>query len=314
VGIDDNDSLADVTPTVLITWTGTESPTQICNYVVVGSKPLPSQNFGLFNGTRLTSRVFADNGVGSGLPNDGMQNGTEMGLASVVVKLTDSLGTTTYDNTTTDGAGNYLLWLPNALSGKSLHVVVTNPVGSLATGANVGTTGSSSSSSGGTYSRPADTTAFTYSAGINYSGVTFGLVPLNVLSSNGAQTAQPGTVVFYAHVFTAGPAIHASKAFYASRHFSRHSARAYAPVNIDCNEQRRAEPDSAGDQRCNLSLYNQCVGCLPSSLAPWSVILQLDRAAHTRRSGSTAVDIQRLTCPQCAVDGDVHRQGKPLNA
>lgn len=278
---------------------------------MVGSKPLPSQNFGLFNGTRLTSRVFTDTGVCSGLPNDGMQNGTEMGLASVVVKLTDRLRTTAYDNTTTDGAGNYLLWLPNVLAGKILHVVVTNSVGSLATGASLGTTGSSS---GGTFNRPANTTVFTYIAGINYSCVTFGLVPLNVLSPNGAQIAQPGTVVFYAHIFTAGPAIHASKAFYASRHLGRRSARAHASVNINCNEQRRAEPDSAGDQRCNPSLYNPCVGCLPSNLAAWSVILQLDRAARTGRSGSTAVDIQRLASPQCAVDGDIHRQGKPVIA
>ena len=199
--IDDNNSLADVTPTIPTTWTGTEAPTQIRNNVVVGSKPLPRQNFGLFNGTRLTGRVFTDTGVGNGLPNDGIQNGTETGLAGVVVKLTDSLGSTTHDNTTTDGAGNYLLWIPNALAAKSLRVVVTNPVGSLATGAGVGTTGGSS---GGTYNRLANTTAFTYSAGVSYGDVNFGLVPLNLLSPNGAQTAQPGTVVFYAHVFTPG--------------------------------------------------------------------------------------------------------------
>jgi uncharacterized repeat protein (TIGR01451 family) len=34
--------------------------------------------------------------------------------------------------------------------------------------------------------------------------VTFGLVPTSTLAPNGAQTAQPGTVVFYPHTFQAG--------------------------------------------------------------------------------------------------------------
>ena len=126
-----------------------------------------------------------------------MQNGTESGLAAVSVKLTDATGASTYDSASTDASGNYWLWIPAATSGSSLKVVAANPSGYLGTGGNAGNTG-------GAYSRPTATTTFIYSTGTNYSGVNFGLVPPNTLNPNGAQTAQLGTTVFYAHSFQAG--------------------------------------------------------------------------------------------------------------
>jgi uncharacterized repeat protein (TIGR01451 family) len=197
--IDDNNTLADVTPTLATNWIGTETPNQIRSNVVVAGNPLSNLNFGLFNGNMLTGRVFTDNGIGAGTANDGLQNGTEAGLASVVVKLTDASGATTYDSTSTDASGNYVLWIPSAISGGSLKLVETNPSGYLSTGGTVG-------NSAGTYSRAATTTTFTYSTGTSYSGVNFGLVPPNTLAPNGAQSAQPATVVFYAHTFQAGSA------------------------------------------------------------------------------------------------------------
>lgn len=199
VVIDDNATLADITPTLPAGWTGTEAGNQTRSNVVVGSNPLQSLNFGLFNGTRLTGRVFTDSGAGagSGMANDGVQNGTEAGRPSVPVKLTDAGGATTYDNTVTDGSGNYMLWLPGTLAGASLRVVAAPLSGAVATGGSAGTTS-------GTYSRPTSTTAFSYGAGTGYSGVNFGVVTPNTLSPNGAQSTPPGTVVFYPHVFTAG--------------------------------------------------------------------------------------------------------------
>ncbi len=196
--IDDNNTLADVTPTIAATWLGTEMPTQTRNNVAVAATDLVNLNFGLFNGNTLTGRVFVDNGIGvGGVANDGLLNGTEIGLAATVVKLTNAAGITTFDSTVTDASGNYTLWIPNAQATASLKVVETNLGGYISTGGSVGNTA-------GVYARATDTTTFTFAAGTNYTLVNFADVPVNTLVANGQQSALPGNVVFYTHTFTAG--------------------------------------------------------------------------------------------------------------
>lgn len=197
VVINGNNTLSDVTPLIPASWTGTEIPNQIRTNVMVGSNPVSNLNFGLFNGNRLNGRVFIDNGVGSGIANDGLQNGTEPGLAAVALNLTNAAGATVYDAASSDGSGSYVLWIPASTSGSSLKVALSIPSGYLGTGGSAG-------NSGGVYSRPSATVTFIYSSGTVYSGVNFGLVPSNTLSPNGTQTAQPGTALFYAHTFQAG--------------------------------------------------------------------------------------------------------------
>ena len=197
VVIDDNSTLADVTPTISASWTGTEIPNQTRTNVVVAGNPLQNLNFGLFNGNTLAGTVFNDNGSGSGTANDGLKNGTENGFTAVSVKLTDTAGVTVYDSTSTDASGNYLLWIPASLTGSSLKVLEANSAGYLGTGGSAGNTA-------GVYSRAAHAATFSYSAGASYTGVNFGLVPVNTLGPNGAQAAQAGTAVFYAHTFQAG--------------------------------------------------------------------------------------------------------------
>ena len=198
VVIDNNNTLADVTPTIPTTWVGTEMPTQTRNNVTVAAADLVDLNFGLFNGNTLTGRVFVDSGIGAGgVPNDGVLNGTETGLAAAVVNLTNAAGTTTFDSTVSDAIGNYMLWIPNAQAATSLRVVETNIGGYLSTGGGVGNTA-------GTYARATDATTFTFTAGTNYTLVNFADVPVNTLLANGQQTALPGNVVFYSHTFTAG--------------------------------------------------------------------------------------------------------------
>ena len=196
--IDDNNTLADVTPTIPATWVGTEMPTQTRSNVAVATTDLINLNFGLFNGNTLNGRVFIDNGNGAGgVANDGVLNGTELGLAATIVKLTNAAGTTTFDSTVTDASGNYTLWIPNAQTTTNLNVVETNLAGYLSTGGSVGNTV-------GTYARAADTTTFTFAAGTNYTLVNFADVPVNTLMANGQQSALPSNVVFYTHTFTAG--------------------------------------------------------------------------------------------------------------
>ncbi len=163
--------------------------------------PNPSDNTDTADVTVLDGivrgRVFADNGVGSGAPNDGLQNGGEVGIANVLVRLTDC-ASTQYAVTQTDGLGNYQLIVPAALAtGVTLCVVEQNLSGYMNTGGSAGTTG-------GAYNLSTDTTQFTYTDGVTYTGVNFADVAQSALYTDGAQQTQPGTTVTYAHQFFAG--------------------------------------------------------------------------------------------------------------
>jgi uncharacterized repeat protein (TIGR01451 family) len=194
--VDNNSTLADVTPTVPSGWFGTEMSDFSRANVLVASVELQNLNFGLFNGSKLSGTVFADTGAGGGVHNDGIQNGGEPGIARVPVRAIDSTGATTYDSVLTDGSGNYTLWIPAAASGTTLIQQAGN--GSyLSTGGSAGNTG-------GSYNRPTDITTVNLSAGTAYSGVNFGDVPVNRFAADGQQSGSPGNVVFYGHRFNAG--------------------------------------------------------------------------------------------------------------
>ncbi len=193
--VDTGNTLADVTPTLPAGWIGTEQPNQIRSNVAVAAAPLPDQNFGLFPGSAIRGTVFLDLGSGTGgMANDGIKNGTEIGIAAVPVKITDNAGAV-IDSAVTDGAGNYSLYV-SGISG-SLKIVETNAPAHVSTGASTGTTG-------GTYDRPSDTVTFNLAAGTSYSGVNFGDVPANLFASDGQLSGLPGSIVVYSHTFTAG--------------------------------------------------------------------------------------------------------------
>lgn len=191
--IDDNATLSDVTPTLPAGWIGTQIPNQIRPSVAVVSENVPNQNFGLFNGSRLSGAVFIDNGAGGGTPNNGLQDGGEIGLGSVTVTATDARNT--YDTTTTAADGTYTLYVPALAS--AVNVTETNLSAYLSTGGSPGTTG-------GTYDRNTDTVSFTATAGTLYAGVDFGDVPSNTFLPDGQQSGLPGMVLWYPHTFTAG--------------------------------------------------------------------------------------------------------------
>jgi uncharacterized repeat protein (TIGR01451 family) len=199
--IDTNNSNADITPTIPSGWLGTEQPTQL-RAIVVASAALTNLNFGLSNGTKLTGRVFQDNGIASGIANDGIPNGGEVGIAGVTVRLTNC-GATTYVSTTTDGSGAYSIVVPPTVTtGSALCVIQTKPSGYIETGGSPGTTTSAS----GAYSRTTSTTTFTYASGVSHTGINFGNVPVNTFATDGLQTILPGATVNYPHTFVAGSA------------------------------------------------------------------------------------------------------------
>jgi len=146
---------------------------------------------------RLAGTVFADTGVGGGTANDGVRNGAETGIAGVTVRLTDCAATV-LSTATTDGAGDYLLAIPEAATnGTALCVVETNLAGYVSTGGQPGDTG-------GDYDRGNDRVQFTLAAPGNYVDVDFGDVPENRFLTDGARTVAPGGTVTFPHVFVAG--------------------------------------------------------------------------------------------------------------
>jgi uncharacterized repeat protein (TIGR01451 family) len=189
--LDGNGTLSDVAPAYPAGWIGTENPTGVIQLAVGAAPPAP-ENFGLYNGSTLSGNVFADNGAGGGTANNGVKAGTEAGLAGITVNAMQ--GATTVDSEPSASDGSFILWVPASTTGT---VVITPvlPAGYIATGGSAGTTG-------GTYTRPS--VSYTAGSGLARTGINFGMVAPNTLGPNGAQTAQPGTVVFYAHTYKAG--------------------------------------------------------------------------------------------------------------
>ena len=192
--IDDNATLADITPAAPAGWLGTEMATLIRSNVLVSTTELQNLNFGLFNGSQLSGTVFSDTGITGGTANNGVKDGGELGIAGVTVKA--STGATLHDSAITDGAGNYTLWITAAAASPVL-ITETNLSNYLSTGGSVGNTS-------GVYTRTTDSTSFTITTGTIYTSVNFGDVPVNTFAANGLQSGLPGNVVFYPHQFDAG--------------------------------------------------------------------------------------------------------------
>jgi uncharacterized repeat protein (TIGR01451 family) len=190
--LSNNSTLTDLTATRPAGWIGTQNASGIIQLTTVPSGLPPPQNYGLYNGSSASGTVFADLGSGAGTANNGLQDGSEAGIAGVQVQGAGATSTASQ----TLSSGTYTLWIPASASG-TLNVTPLVPSGYLATGGSAGT-------SGGTYVRP--NISFTVVAGTSYTGINFGLVPGNELTPNGAQQAQPGTTVNYAHTFVAGSA------------------------------------------------------------------------------------------------------------
>ncbi|MGJ7491360.1 prealbumin-like fold domain-containing protein [Variovorax sp. ZT4R33] len=164
-------------------------------------------------GFSVGGRVFNDNGVGAGTANDGLINGSEAGIAGVVVRLTNCAATV-LASAVTDGAGRYTLAVPFATAAAApLCVEETNPATPSAwtsTGASAGGTallsGTVTTVAGTayTYTRlgTPDRIAFTWNGG-GPASLDFGDVAPNTFATDGAKTGLPGSTVSYPHTFKA---------------------------------------------------------------------------------------------------------------
>ena len=197
--VDDNNTTSDVTPNVP-GWLGTQIPNLTRFVTVPSATNVANQNFGLYNGSRLTGKVIKDDGTGGGIANDGVLNGSETGLYQVTVQAKSDDLLTTHASTTTDTDGTLVLWLPATTQGNWLRIVETN----LGQGSYISVSGDGGTTSG-TYDRPGDYIRFQHTtAGIAYTSLTFGDVLGNSFSTDNTQSAIPGSVVTFRHQFIPG--------------------------------------------------------------------------------------------------------------
>ncbi len=191
-------TLPNTTAAIPAGWAVSESLTGI-RQLTIGTTTPPVQNFGLYSIAGLSGIVFADTGISSGTANDGIQNGTEAGIANVTINAMS--GSTVIATATTAGDGSYTLVFPTTAVTNPVTINEVFPTGYVATGGSAGTTG-------GTYTRGTtgitNGTSFTYASGGIYSGVNFANVPVNNFITDGAQTSPAGSTVFYTHTFVAG--------------------------------------------------------------------------------------------------------------
>ena len=195
--IDDNASVADVTPAAPAGWLATRGAPGLGSGIAVAAVDIANLDFGYFHGSQVSGSVFRDDGAGGGTPNDGVRQAGEGGVAALRVQLlSGACAGGECDSALTDGAGAFQLWVPLAAAG-GVEVRPLDASSWISTGGGVGTTG-------GAYSRSPEAVSFTAASGVSYTGLRFGDVPLNALAPNGAQSVLPGGVAFYPHRFTAG--------------------------------------------------------------------------------------------------------------
>ncbi|PIF73224.1 putative repeat protein (TIGR01451 family) [Variovorax sp. 54] len=160
----------------------------------------------------VSGRVFEDSGNGAGVPNDGLPNGGETGLAGVQMRLTNCAAGV-LATAVTDGLGRYGLEVPTStLRGDAMCVEEATPASHLSTGASVGSTrlpsGVAVDQGGKTYAytRMADgapdRVAFTWDDA-PVGDLNFGDVALNRFGADSARGGPPGSSVSHAHTFVA---------------------------------------------------------------------------------------------------------------
>src|SRR6185369_1688288 len=166
--------------------------------IAASGAALPNQNFGVFQGSRISGKVIKDTGLNGSIANanDGILNAAETGIAGVTVGLTNTAGTTTYDTEVTDSNGNFALFTNTA--SKNLRIRETNPASYTSVNANVGNTA-------GAYTIGGEYIQFAYTLNTDYSGVIFSDVPNNTftptpLAAGGSSQAP----VYFAHNFNPG--------------------------------------------------------------------------------------------------------------
>lgn len=164
----------------------------------------------------ITGRIFADNGLGGGIANDGTINGNESGLGGITVRVLAlssgvcslESGTELASTVTTNGSGDWSVSLDADDAGTPACVVAETPTGFRAVSESAGTvlgTGNATPISTGAF----DDDQMTFDVptpGTTWQDVNFGKVARSSLRAGQQGTVGPNQGIEYRHRFTAGTA------------------------------------------------------------------------------------------------------------
>ncbi|WP_404414190.1 CshA/CshB family fibrillar adhesin-related protein [Vreelandella aquamarina] len=158
--------------------------------------------------TRISGRVFNDNGLNGGTAHDGEVNGDEAGLGGVVVKALDNSNGNCQPGdvlaeTTTNGAGEWSLSLSVDDEGKDACLVAETPNGFRAISESDGTADSDITLNA---LDDAEMTFTVPAPGTAWDGINFGKVGSPRLVPDNQGSVTPGNVIDYRHRFTAATA------------------------------------------------------------------------------------------------------------
>ena len=168
--------------------------------IVANGANLTSQNFFVYNGSRISGKVIKDDGFNGSISTayDGILNAAEAGIAGVTLSLRNNTGGTTYDTTTTSANGDFVLFT-NTPS-KTLRIYETNLPAYTSVSWNAGSTG-------GAYTIGGEYIQFAYNLYTDYANVLFGDIPppvtITFTPTPRSSDGTPAAPIYYPHVFNA---------------------------------------------------------------------------------------------------------------
>jgi len=161
----------------------------------VASSNILNQDFGLFNGSKVSGTVFRDDGQGGGTANNALQDGGEAGLGNIVVTAAAASNSR---SVTTDASGNYLIYIPTSFGSAVTVSHILNP----ATGTNMA--GASVVLASSFNDANARSRSLSPTSGQSYSGYNFGVVRSSEWKPDqSGQTTSPG-VLALSHLYRPG--------------------------------------------------------------------------------------------------------------
>jgi len=270
-----NNTLTDPTPGFPnANWIYTSPINYTLSNIAVTNVNVTNQNFGVYNGTRISGKVINDNGLNGAVANanDGILNAAETGISGVTIRLANNTGGTTYDTTSTGSGGDFVLFTNTASA--TLRIYETNLAGYLSVSSNPGNTG-------GTYTIGGEYISFAYTRYTDYTGILFGDVPDNTFTpSTSAANGSSLLPVYFAHTLTPGSGGSVSFAVFSRTQGTWPAVVLYQDVN------------------CN-GVYDAGDIVLPASLTASAgtpiCILVRDTVPSGATSGATDVIVTRAT-------------------
>jgi hypothetical protein len=192
--LSDNDDPADLSPAIPAGYVGTEAPDQQRSVFVPRRGDPARQDFGVFHGARIEGVVFRDVGDQDGIANNGLRDGSEIGIPNTSLVVTTGAGAVLTSARTNDN-GEFVLYVRDGIN--TAVIKEFNQPAFVSSGGDPGNTA-------GSYNLASDSIQFSVQSGTVYRNIQFGDVPRNLFSPDNRSVTTPGGSAVYAHQFVAG--------------------------------------------------------------------------------------------------------------